>query len=296
MLSQNNGTGLSAADIAAIMGNNRNGFGWGGEDGAWWLLVLLFALGGGGFGNFGWGGAGAAMGMGMMDQVMMWPYLMTQNLGNQMQNSFDTSGLTNQLSTLNQNVSNGFSNAEVAACNRTISQMQQNFNEQLNLQNRLSSMEMAQQKCCCDNQLQTESLRATVLQENCADRNQSLLNTRDIIDNQNANNQKVLDKLCQLELDGVKQNYQMQLQNQAMNYESQIRALANQNANLSLANQDARFDASQVRQTAEIESYVRPNANPAYIVPNPYAVNYGWNYGYGSGCGCNSAITGGFYG
>lgn len=41
--------GLSAADIAAIMGNNNgnnNGFGFG-NDGAWWILILLL------FGCFG---------------------------------------------------------------------------------------------------------------------------------------------------------------------------------------------------------------------------------------------------
>lgn len=44
--------GLSAADVAAVTGNH-NGMGFGG-DGAWWLLVLLFALGG----NYGWGNGG----------------------------------------------------------------------------------------------------------------------------------------------------------------------------------------------------------------------------------------------
>ena len=39
--------GLSAADVAAVMGNGGSGFGWGG-DGAWWLIVLfLFAMNGG---------------------------------------------------------------------------------------------------------------------------------------------------------------------------------------------------------------------------------------------------------
>lgn len=46
-----NGSGLSAADVAAVTGNN--GFG-GNGDGAWWLIILfLFA-----FGNNGWNGGG----------------------------------------------------------------------------------------------------------------------------------------------------------------------------------------------------------------------------------------------
>ena len=48
--------GLSAADVAAVTGNN--GFGGFGGDGAWWLLVLfLFAFNGNGWGgNGGFGG------------------------------------------------------------------------------------------------------------------------------------------------------------------------------------------------------------------------------------------------
>lgn len=73
MVSTNNGGGLSAADIAAVMGSNGNG-GWGlGGDGAWWLIVLLLALGNGGWG-FG-GGFGGMMGMGMMDGMMLYPWM-----------------------------------------------------------------------------------------------------------------------------------------------------------------------------------------------------------------------------
>ena len=54
----NNGMMMpSLADIAAVTGN-RNGNGWG-DCGAWWIIVILFALWGGfgcdgnGFGGFG---------------------------------------------------------------------------------------------------------------------------------------------------------------------------------------------------------------------------------------------------
>lgn len=51
---------LTPADIAAVTGNNNDGFG--GGNGAWWLIVLfLFAFAGNGWGNgFGGGGNGAA--------------------------------------------------------------------------------------------------------------------------------------------------------------------------------------------------------------------------------------------
>lgn len=57
----------------------------------------------------------------------------------------------------------------------------------------------------CENRLGIADLKYTVATENCADRTQSMQNTRDIIDAGNRNSQAILDKLCQLELDGVKQ-------------------------------------------------------------------------------------------
>ena len=47
-------------------------------------------------------------------------------------------------------------------------------------------------------------LKYTVATENCADRTAAYQNTRDIIDSQTRGTQAILDKLCQLELDGVK--------------------------------------------------------------------------------------------
>jgi hypothetical protein len=45
---------MSAADIAAVCGNNRggDGFGWGG-DGIWFLILFLALIGNGGWGNNG---------------------------------------------------------------------------------------------------------------------------------------------------------------------------------------------------------------------------------------------------
>ena len=62
---------LSAADIAAVTGNNGNG--WGG-DGAWWLIVLfLFAFAGGwnNGGNNGGGYVGAEMQRGFDQSAVM---------------------------------------------------------------------------------------------------------------------------------------------------------------------------------------------------------------------------------
>lgn len=82
--------GLSAADIAAVTGNN-GGFGNGfGGDGAWWLLVLFLFAFNGNWGNGGYGGS----------------------TGSEVQRGFDQNavmnginGITSSLAGINQNIS-----------------------------------------------------------------------------------------------------------------------------------------------------------------------------------------------
>ena len=139
------------------------------------------------------------------------------------------------------------------------------------VQNQNFAIQTALQNCCCENRLATANLNTTIAQEAAATRA-----------NCNANNQAILDKLCQLELDGVKQNY-----------EGQIRALQNQLYASQNDNQALRFAASQGAQTAQIlanneaqttalEQYLAPVPRPAYVVQNPNCCAQ--NFGYG-GCG-----------
>ena len=94
------GSGLSAADIAAVTGNsNGNGFGFNG-DGAWWLLILfLFMMNGNNFGRGGYGDGG-------------------------MQRGFDQQSIMSGINGLTQTVSNGFANAEVSRCNGNLNTLQ----------------------------------------------------------------------------------------------------------------------------------------------------------------------------
>jgi hypothetical protein len=96
-------------------------------------------------------------------------------------------------------------------------------------------VQSALQDCCCENRAGIADLKYTVATENCADRAAAYQNTRDIIDAVNGGNQKVLDKLCQLELDNVKAQYaqaqreNVTLQNQ-LNMAAFRESQANQNA------------------------------------------------------------------
>ena len=59
-------------------------------------------------------------------------------------------------------------------------------------------------QCCCDNRLATCQTQNIIQNEGNATRYAEANNTRDIIQSQTQGTQAILDKLCQLELDGVK--------------------------------------------------------------------------------------------
>lgn len=124
------GNGLSAADVAAVMGNGNNGFGFG-NDGAWWLIILFLF-----FMNNGWGNNGGNYGV------------------NPVQNGFDQQAVMNSLAGINTAVSNGFANAEVSRCNA-----------QANTLQALNGISMSLQNCCCENRAATADLKYTVANE-----------------------------------------------------------------------------------------------------------------------------------
>ena len=267
---------MPVAPMGSYGGNS--GFGWGG-DGAWWLLVLfLFAANGNGFG---WGKGG-------MNGMM--PYMASTNTNNDVQRGFDQQALTTGISGLgtaingvnqalcngfagvNATVANGFASAEVAENSRQMANMNQMFALQ---------SQMAQ--CCCDNRLATANLNATILSENCADRAALSDGIRDVIANQTANTQALInqttqavqgvyDKICQLELN-AKNDRIVELQNQ----------LTAANTAALVGAQTSRVLADNAAQTQALEQYLNPAPIPAYVVQNPNCC--AGNYYTGCGCG-----------
>lgn len=273
-------------------GCGNGGFGFGG-DGAWWLLVLfLFAANGN---SFGWGNNG---GNGAM------PYIMNNTTNNDLQRGFDqqavmsgigdiTGAVTNGFAGVNQalcggfagvnaTVNNGFNNAEVANNSRQMANMNQMFTLQTGIGSQLNGLQSQLAQCCCDNRLATANLNSTILSENCADRAALSDGIRDIIANQTANTQALInqttsavqgvyDKICQLELN-AKNDRIAELQSQ----------LAAANTAAMVGANTSRILSDNAAQTAALEQYLNPPAIPAYLVQNPRCC--GNNY---SPCGCN---------
>ena len=175
-----------------------------GGDGIWALLLFALLFGNGGWGNNGGGFFG---GRGF-DDGYAWLSNGQKEIMQNTNNGFDTLHLSNQLDTvnsgiyslsnqlcnccadMNQTVSNGFYNAEISANNRQMA----NMNTAFNLQSQLA-------QCCCDNKLATQDLKATVISENCSDREVLRQIGQDILVNQTANTQKIIDEIFRDRLD-----------------------------------------------------------------------------------------------
>ena len=232
--------GLSAADVAAVVGNGNNGFGWG-NDGAWWLIILfLFMFNGRGFGGWGYG----------------------QNNGvSDVQRGFDQSAIMDGITGITSAVSNGFANAEISRCNA-----------QTNTLQAMNNIGMSLQNCCCENRAGLADLKYTVASENCADRAAVADGIRDLMANQNAGVQRIIDQLCSDKIDAKNEKI--------ADLERQL-TMANLAA--SQTAQTSRILADNAAQTVALEQYLNPVPVPAYMVQNPNCCT--GNYYNGCGCG-----------
>ena len=196
---------------------NQGGFGFGG-DWAWILLLLVLGGGWGGFGGFG-GGMGGMLGAGMVGMDMLYPWL---NNSEHISDGFRDAQLHDSVTSVRDGVQNlatqlcqccgdmrydvaqGFNgvNNSIFGAQTAISQ-QMTANEIANL-NRSFAEQTANMQGFNGTQAGISDLKFTVAQEECATRSASAMNTRDIIDSQTRGTQAILDKLCALELDGVK--------------------------------------------------------------------------------------------
>lgn len=260
-LSENNSNNGMVMPVTPMSGYGNGGNSWGGfgGDGAWWLLVLfLFMFNGNGWGN-GYGN-GASM-----------PYLMNNTTNNDIQRGFDQQSIMNGINGLNTTVSNGFANAEVSRCNAQANLLQTlNANQSATNAN-MNTLAMNLQNCCCENRAGLADLKYAVATEACADRNAVANALRDVIANNTANTQAILDKMCQQEIDALKTqnaNLQTQVNLQALN--------ASQTA------QTARLLQDNAAQTQALEQYLNPTPIPAYMVQNPNCCGMNFN-----ACGCN---------
>lgn len=238
---------------AGYGGYGGGGMGWGGDWGAWIILFLIFGM-------FGWGGFG---GMGGMNG----------GVGSEVQRGFDNQGVMNKLNGIEQGIcSLGYDQlGQMNGINTNI--LQTGFGLQNTIQqNTVAGMQNTNaiqtqlSGCCCETQ--------RLMERGFCDTNyNNQNNTRDIIDNANANARALMDFMVQDKLAAK---------------DAKIAALENQ---VSQANQNAVLGARIDAATAEIlrrTGHDCPSA--AYIVQPPTPVNFPTNgcgtfMGFNTGCG-----------
>ena len=239
---------MSPADYAAVNGNNNGMFG---NDGwAWIILLVLFGYGRGfGFG----GGFGGGCGAPCATQADVRAAVDQQTLISKLDNQ--TYGLADSTYALNNTITNGFHGVDRGLCD---------------ISHQISD-------CCCSTKQAIGDVKYTIAQEGCETRHAMFNNTRDIIDNANANSRAILDFLTQDKI-----------------------------ATLTAENQSLKFAASQSAQNAVLMAAMDANKaeilrrtgaecpTAAYIVQPPQPVTFPTNAcgqfnGFGgNGCGCGS--------
>lgn len=181
-LATTNGNGFFPYPI--MYGNGGNGgFGGFGDSSAIWLIVLLALI----WGNNGNGNGGF---FGGNNNDFAWLSNGQKDIMTNTNNGFDTLHLSNQLEG-NRDAINGLSNQlcnSVASINSNVSDGFYGLNTSL-------------LNCCCENRLGIANLNSTIISENCADRQAINEGVRDIIANQTAGTQRILDQLCQDKID-----------------------------------------------------------------------------------------------
>lgn len=221
------------------------------------MLFILLGNGAWGMGGFGGGFDGG-----------LYPWM---NQSNQINGGFRDQMLSTQLNGIQNSVTGGFGDVQTALCGgfagvnasingaqnaisqqmytNQIADLERSFAAQTAQTAGMTALQAQLAQCCCDNRAATADLKYTVATENCADRTAAMQNTRDIIDAQTRGTQAILDKLCALELDGVK---------------GQLAQAQRENVGLQNQLNIATMQASQAAQTAVFQQGLNDEVDALY--------------------------------
>lgn len=218
MISTNDNMVMPVSPMMGYGNGNCDGFGngWG----SWILLFLLFGM---------WGGNGWGNGFGSNGQLSYdFPWLLNgqNNINANTNNGFRDAMINDGIGNIQNSITSGFGDIQNSLCggfanvNASINAAQNSIANQL-YTNQIADLErsfaaqtanmqgfMGLQgqlaQASADNRLATCQTTNAIISDGNATRTADATNTRDIIDSNTRGTQAILDKLCQLELDGYK--------------------------------------------------------------------------------------------
>ena len=186
------GNGNLIMPVSPMGGYGTGGFGFG-DNGAWWLLILLIAMGGWGngfgFGGNGGGFVGADVQRGFDQSAVMTGIGGVQNTLVSGFGDLQTA-LCGGFAGVNSNMTNGFAQSEIAANARQMADMNRSFDSQVATMQGFNGVQGQLSQCCCDNRMATMQTQNVVQNEGAA--------TRSAIQN---GVQAVLDRICADKID-----------------------------------------------------------------------------------------------
>ena len=193
---------MPVAPAYGMNGGWGNGFGMD----SWWVILFLFAIMGNGWGGFGGFGGGYG-GMYEFPWLLNGQSGINANTNAGFQNALLNDNITSvkdNLSDISTQLCGGFAGVTAAVTGaqnalaqqmytNQIADLERSFNAQTASTQGMNAIQAQLAQCCCENRAATADVKYTIATEACANRATSIANT-----------QAILDKLCQLELDGYK--------------------------------------------------------------------------------------------
>ena len=224
--------GMSIADAMALK-NDGDGF-FGGNSSWVFFLFFLLAWGGGGLGGFGGNAA-----QGALTRAEMFDGFNSQDIKEGIRGL--SNGICDGFYALNTSNLQGFNGVDKALC--------QGF---AGVNAAITDIGYQMKDCCCTTNRNIDNVRYEASKNACDIITANNMNTRDIIDSQNAGFQRVIDFMTNDKIESLR---------------TELQAAQLQLGNLS--------------QTSAIIDALRPCPKPAYITCSPYA---SYNNVYGCGC------------
>lgn len=214
----------SLSDIAAATGNGANGFG--GDFGAWWIIIIIILFG------WGRGGYGFGGGSGANDN-----YVLTSDFAQLSKQISDTYNMTDRKF---EGIANGL-------CSGFYQEAQLVNGINTNILQGTNSLNASIKDCCCTTQRSIDSVNFNNAQNTSLITNTITLNGRDIIDNMNANYRALHDEI---------------VANRIEDKNAQIAAQQNEINSLRLAASQTEQNAYLISQLRPCPIPAYPSCNP----------------------------------